>query len=146
MESPQRRNQPGTRSFFVPHLATRLQASHAQAVCIGFKLLTATAFSGVTDNASVNTHAVKDTNTIVAMSEPVLATYKVDLNSLETISRVEYGNDGVQADMTTAHPVVDPDGTLYNVYFAVSHHMTQPMQMLADAFSSMCFTFIDAHS
>lgn len=87
--------------------------------------------AGLTDNASVHTHPVKDSRTIVAMSEPVIATYKVDLDTLATISRVDHGNDGVPGNITTAHPVLDPGGSLYNIYLDVRENNQRCVQMPA---------------
>lgn len=53
------------------------------------------------------------------MTETVLGSYQVDLGSLATESRIEHGSDGIAGDLTSAHPVLYPDGSMYNVYIDV---------------------------
>ncbi|PSC71885.1 carotenoid oxygenase [Micractinium conductrix] len=72
---------------------------------------------GVTDNASVNFIALAD-GTAVAMTETVQGTYRIDPSTLGTLGQVKY-RDGIQGDLTTAHPQPMPDGSLVNIVSAV---------------------------
>jgi len=72
-----------------------------------------------TDNANVNTYPLPGGKGMVAMTEAVSGTFKVDLNTLGTLERVRYGKDGIKGDLTTAHPVVYPDGSIYNLFLDV---------------------------
>ncbi len=73
-----------------------------------------------TDNANVNTYPLPGGKGMVAMTEAVSGTYKVDLDTLSTLERVYYRKDGIKGDLTTAHPVIYPDGTIYNLFLEVS--------------------------
>lgn len=54
------------------------------------------------------------------MTEAVPGTFKVDVETLNTLRRFEYSpDDGIGGALTTAHPVIDPDGTVYNIYVDV---------------------------
>jgi carlactone synthase/all-trans-10'-apo-beta-carotenal 13,14-cleaving dioxygenase len=73
---------------------------------------------GVTDNASVNVIARgRDANGVArmwAMTETVPGTFEIDPETLHTTGRVRY-TDGLEGTLTTAHPFVDDNGTLYNL-------------------------------
>lgn len=75
--------------------------------------------AGFTDNAGVNTLPLPDGKSMIAMTEAAPGFFKVDLDSLATLHRVEY-KDGFKGALTSAHPVVYPDGTLYNLVLDVS--------------------------
>ena len=72
---------------------------------------------GVTDHASVNViERGRDENGVAcmwAMTETVPGTFEIDSKTLDTTRRVRYA-DGLEGTLTTAHPVVGADGTLYN--------------------------------
>jgi carotenoid cleavage dioxygenase-like enzyme len=48
------------------------------------------------------------------MTETVGGTYRADLGDLGTLGPVEF-NDGVNGQLTTAHPALMEDGTLINL-------------------------------
>ena len=56
---------------------------------------------------------------MIAMTEAAPGFFKVDLDSLATLHRVEY-KDGFKGALTSVHPVVYPDGTVYNLVLDVS--------------------------
>ena len=72
---------------------------------------------GVTDNASVHViergSDAQGVKRMWAMTETVPGTFEIDPITLETVGRVQYA-DGLEGTLTTAHPTVDGDGTLYN--------------------------------
>ena len=41
--------------------------------------------------------------------------FKVDLDTLATREKVEY-DDGIKGALTTAHPAIYPDGSIYNLF------------------------------
>jgi len=67
---------------------------------------------------------------MVAMTEAVSGTFKVDLDSLETLERVRYEKDGIKGDLTTAHPVIYPDGSIYNLFLEVCPSSSPPLPLL----------------
>ena len=71
----------------------------------------------------MNTHPIPGGKDLVAMTEAVSGTYKVDVGSLSTKERVAY-NDDLPGDQTTAHPVIYPDGSVYNIFLTVSRSAT----------------------
>lgn len=71
-----------------------------------------------TDNASVNTYAVPGHKNLIAMTEATTGTFKVDVDSLETLGPVNY-DDALEGSITTAHPAVFPDGSIYNLFSEV---------------------------
>jgi carlactone synthase / all-trans-10'-apo-beta-carotenal 13,14-cleaving dioxygenase len=80
---------------------------------------------GVTDNASVNivplsnTGSDGKTKTVAwAMTETVVGTIAFDPDTLGTLGRVKY-DDTLRGDLTTAHPVIQPDGSIINLISAV---------------------------
>lgn len=52
---------------------------------------------------------------MVAMTEATSGTVRVDIDTLGSKGQVKY-NDDISALLTTAHPVVYPDGSMYNLY------------------------------
>lgn len=72
-----------------------------------------------TDNASVNTYLLPGGKQLVAMTETLSGTLRVDAGSLHTEGHITY-NDDLKGDITTAHPVIYPDGSIYNLFIVVS--------------------------
>ena len=75
--------------------------------------------AGFTDNSSVNTLPLLERGEVLAMTETVKGTYRVAIPDLQTISRADLGSS-VPGDLTTAHPAVYPDGSVYNLAIDVS--------------------------
>lgn len=74
--------------------------------------------AAITDNSSVNTYQVEGGKDLVTMTEVTSGTFKVNMD-LEILDLVEY-KDEISGLMTTAHPVVYPDGKIYNLFTDVS--------------------------
>lgn len=77
---------------------------------------------GFTDNASVNVIPLSNdsnNNVVIACTETVLGTFKVDKNNLNTIGRIQYtdedNNKPIKGDLTTAHPIILPNGDHINI-------------------------------
>ena len=85
-------------------------------------ILTESGVADFTDNASVNTYGLPGGEELVAMTEVVTGTARVDVKTLDIIERVKY-NDDISALMTTAHPVIYPDGSIYNLFSNVRSHL-----------------------
>ncbi|KAK9817179.1 hypothetical protein WJX72_010704 [[Myrmecia] bisecta] len=78
---------------------------------------------GFTDNSSVSVRATHNGTELVAMTESVLGTYRVDPDTLRTRGQVVY-KDNVKGDLTTAHPVTLPNGDLINLTSAFGGQYT----------------------
>ena len=74
----------------------------------------------ITDNSSVNTCRARGEQDIITMTEVAGGSYKVS-PGLQTIGKIKH-NDDVKGDLTTAHPVVYPNGQMYNLYTNVSQN------------------------
>ena len=49
------------------------------------------------------------------LEEMLLLSVQVDLDTLATREKVEY-DDGIKGALTTAHPAIYPDGSIYNLF------------------------------
>ncbi|KAK9795606.1 hypothetical protein WJX73_008002 [Symbiochloris irregularis] len=78
-------------------------------------LLGVTGFGqGFTDNATVNTLPLPS-GELLAMTETIKGQYRVRVDDLHTIERAPFVGDSVPGDLTSAHPAVCPDGSVYNL-------------------------------
>ncbi len=57
---------------------------------------------------------------LVAVTESVAGTMRIDADSLRTLGPVKY-TDGVKGELTTAHPTLQRDGSLINLAVGVRH-------------------------
>ena len=71
------------------------------------------------------------------MTEAVTGTVRVDIKTLDFIDKVNY-NDDISALFTTAHPVIDPDGSMYNLFSNVTFHL----QIICMAEKSCCVILV----
>ena len=66
----------------------------------------------------MNTYSLPGGAELVAMTEIVAGTLRVDINTLDVLDKVTYRDD-ISAQLTTAHPVIYPDGSIYNIFSQV---------------------------
>lgn len=85
------------------------------ASCFRLRHFFAAAF---TDNACINTWSVSGGKQLVAATETPSAMLRVDVESLTTLGPYEY-TDKMDYELMTAHPVIYPDGSTYNLFCAV---------------------------
>ena len=69
----------------------------------------------------VNVLPLPDGKTAVSLTEAVAGTYTLDMKTLATLGPVKF-KDAVKGALTTAHPSVQPDGSLVNLTSDVSTH------------------------
>lgn len=81
--------------------------------------------AGFTDNASVNVLPGASPSELVAVTESVPGTMRVDARTLRTLGHVTYA-DGVKGELNTAHPTLQRDGSIINLAIGVS--VLQPRQ------------------
>ena len=88
--------------------------------------------AGSTDNPSVNVVPTPDGKQLICMSEPVTASYRMDLD-LNTLGPLKY-QDRVEGVLTTAHPTLLPDRSMINLTSGVRYirnsNKTIPLHML----------------
>lgn len=71
--------------------------------------------AGFTDNATVNVFPSNaDGSELLAVTESVKGTYRLDTASLATKHQEKY-TDGVKGDLNTAHPKLLPSGETVNI-------------------------------
>lgn len=71
--------------------------------------------AGFTDNATVNVFPSNaDGSELLAVTESVRGTYRMDTNTLATKHQVKY-TDKVKGDLNTAHPKLLPNGDSINI-------------------------------
>lgn len=85
--------------------------------------------AGFTDNASVNVLPGALPGELLAVTESVPGTMRVDARTLRTLGGVTYA-DGVKGELNTAHPTLQRDGSIINLAIGVSQNRTWPGQEL----------------
>ena len=80
--------------------------------------------AGFTDNASVNVLPGASPGELLAVTESVPGTMRVDAATLRTLGGVAYA-DGVKGELNTAHPTLQRDGSIINLAIGVSHKALQ---------------------
>ena len=81
--------------------------------------------AGFTDNASVNVLPGASPGELLAVTESVPGTMRVDAATLRTLGGVTYA-DGVKGELNTAHPTLQRDGSLINLVIGVSANRSEP--------------------
>ncbi|KAK9831473.1 hypothetical protein WJX81_008489 [Elliptochloris bilobata] len=87
---------------------------------------------GFTDNASVNVLPGAARGELVAVTESVAGTFRIDERTLRTLGRVKY-SDGIKGDLNTAHPTLQRDGSIINLAIGFGTDMTLYRQAAAGA-------------